>query len=57
MYNDLWGFMPAISFRPSPQTVLCFNYRRQETRDITGDVIGASLGLAEGYSLGLSTYF
>jgi hypothetical protein len=57
MYNDTWSVMPAISFRPTLQTVLRFNYRRQETRDITGDVIGASLGLTEGYSLGLSTYF
>jgi hypothetical protein len=57
MYNDTWSVIPAISFRPTPQTVLRFNYRRQETRDITGDVIGASLGLTEGYSVGLSTYF
>jgi hypothetical protein len=57
MYNDTWSIMPAISFRPTPQTVLRFNYRRQETRDITGDVIGASLGLTEGFSLGISTYF
>src|SRR5580658_1773529 len=57
MYNDTWSIMPAISFRPTAQTVLRFNYRRQETRDITGDVIGASLGLTEGYSVGLSTYF
>jgi len=57
MYNDTWSIMPAISFRPTPQTVLRFNYRRQETRDITGGVIGASLGLTEGYSIGLSTYF
>jgi len=57
MYNDTWSIMPAISFRPAQQTVLRFNYRRQQTRDITGDVIGASLGLTEGYSVGLSTYF
>ena len=57
MLPDTWSIMPAISFRPTAQTVLRFNYRRQETRDITGDVIGASLGLTEGYSVGLSTYF
>ena len=57
MYNDLWSIMPAISFRPTPQTVLRFNYRRQFQRDITGNSIGAALGLTEGYSLGLSTYF
>jgi hypothetical protein len=57
MYNDLWSIMPAISFRPTPQTVLRFNYRRQFQRDITGNSVGAALGLTEGYSLGLSTYF
>src|SRR5262249_46470526 len=36
MYNDVWSFMPAISIRPTAQTVLRFNYRRQQTRDITG---------------------
>jgi len=57
MYNDLWSIMPAISFRPTPQTVVRFNYRRQFQRDITGNAIGAALGLTEGYSLGISTYF
>ena len=57
MYNDLWSIMPAISFRPTPQTVLRFNYRRQFARDITGNSIGAGLGLTEGYSVGISTYF
>jgi len=57
MYNDTWSVMPAISFRPTQQTVLRFNYRRQFTRDITGNSIGAALGLTEGYSLGISTYF
>jgi hypothetical protein len=56
-YNDLWSIMPAISFRPTPQSVLRFNYRHQEARDITGSVIGANLGLTAGFSLGLSTYF
>jgi len=57
MYNDLWSVMPAISFRPTPQTVVRFNYRRQFQRDITGNSIGAALGLTEGYSLGIATYF
>jgi len=57
MYNDLWSVMPAISFRPTSQTVIRFNYRRQFQRDITGNSIGAALGLTEGYSLGIATYF
>ena len=57
MYNDLWSIMPAISFRPTPQTVLRFNYRHQFQRDITGNPTGAPLGLTESYSVGISTYF
>jgi hypothetical protein len=57
MYNDLWSIMPAISFRPTPQTVLRFNYRHERARDITGDFIGAEIGTTAGFSLGLSTYF
>ena len=57
MFNDLWSVMPAISFRPTPQTVLRFNYRRQKQRDITGDTIGATIGPTAGFSFGISTYF
>ncbi|HVM88028.1 MAG TPA: hypothetical protein VMT76_07550 [Puia sp.] len=57
MYNDLWSIMPAISFRPTPQTVLRFNYRHQHQRDITGSTIGATIGTTAGFNLGLSTYF
>ena len=57
MYNDLWSIMPAISFRPTPQTVLRFNYRHQMQRDITGNTIGATIGPTAGFSFGLSTYF
>ena len=57
MYNDLWSIMPAISFRPTPQTVIRFNYRHEVSRDITGDLIGASIGTTAGFTLGLSTYF
>ena len=57
MYNDLWSIMPAISFRPSPLTVLRFNYRREKLRDITGNTIGATIGPSAGFSFGISTYF
>jgi len=57
MYNDLWSIMPAISFRPTPQTVLRLNYRRQTQNDITGNKIGAAIGPTAGLSFGLSTYF
>jgi hypothetical protein len=57
MYNDLWSIMPAISFRPTPQTVLRFNYRHQMQRDITGNTIGATIGPTGGFSFGISTYF
>ncbi|TDW99416.1 hypothetical protein [Dinghuibacter silviterrae] len=57
MYNDLWSIMPALSFRPTAQTVLRFNYRHQVARDITGSTIGATIGTTAGFSVGLSTYF
>ena len=56
-YNDVKSIMPAISFRPTPQTVLRLNYRIQTTRDITGDTIGAAIGPTRGLSFGLATYF
>jgi len=57
MYNDLWSFMPAISFRPTSQTVVRLNYRKQMQRDITGNTIGATIGPTAGLSFGVSTYF
>jgi hypothetical protein len=57
MYNDLWSIMPGISFRPTPQTVLRFNYRNQMQRDITGNTIGATIGKTAGLNFGISTYF
>ena len=56
-YNDVKSIMPAISFRPTPQTVLRLNYRIQTARDITGNTIGAAIGPTRGLSLGLATYF
>ena len=57
MYNNLWSIMPAISFRPSPLTVLRFNYRHQMQKDITGNTIGATIGPTAGFNFGVSTYF
>jgi len=57
MYNDLWSIMPGISFRPTSQTVLRFNYRRQKQRDITGNTVGATIGYTGAFNFGISTYF
>ena len=51
--EDLWSIMPAISFRPTAQTVLRLNYRHQQQKDILGNP-PAKTG---GFSFGVSTYF
>jgi hypothetical protein len=51
--EDLWSIMPAISFRPSSQTVIRFNYRYQKQRDLFGN----PPAITDGMSLGLSSYF
>ena len=51
--EDIWSFMPAISFRPTSQTVLRLNYRYQQQQDILGNP-PAKTG---GFSFGISTYF
>lgn len=51
--EDLWSIMPAISFRPTSQTVIRFNYRYQKQRDIFGN----PPAITEGMSLGISSYF
>lgn len=51
--DDLWSILPAISFRPTAQTVLRFNYRHQSQRDLLGNP-PAKTG---GFSFGISTYF
>jgi hypothetical protein len=57
MYNDVWSIMPGISFRPTPETVLRFNYRHEHARDITGNDIGATIGNTGEFNFGISTYF
>ena len=56
-YNDVNSIIPALSFRPTPQTVLRLNYRIQTSRDITGNTIGATIGPTRGISFGIATYF
>lgn len=51
--EDLWSVMPAVSFRPTAQTVIRLNYRHQQQQDILGNP-PAKTG---GFSFGLSTYF
>jgi hypothetical protein len=51
--DETWSIMPAVSFRPTPQTVIRFNYRYQQTKDIVGN----PPELTGVLSLGLSTYF
>jgi hypothetical protein len=51
--DDLWSIMPAVSFRPVPQTVLRLNYRYQKQRDILGNQAVTTAGLI----FGISTYF
>jgi hypothetical protein len=51
--DDLWSIMPAISFRPNPETVFRFNYRILKQRDLLGNPPANTAG----FSFGLSTYF
>lgn len=53
IFEDTWSIIPAISFRPSPQTVFRANYRFQSTRDFLGN----SPSLTGGFQFGFSTYF
>ena len=51
--DNLWSIMPAISFRPTPLTVLRLNYRYLQQKDILNNP-PAKTG---GFSFGISTYF
>ncbi|TGD57786.1 hypothetical protein E4635_10140 [Flavobacterium humi] len=51
--EDIWSIMPAISFRPTAQTVFRLNYRFQKQRDIFGN----PPAITDGFNLGISTYF
>lgn len=51
--EDLWSVMPAISFRPTAQTVLRLNYRYLSQQDLLGNPPTKT----SGFSFGVSTYF
>jgi hypothetical protein len=51
--DDLWSIMPAISFRPTPQTVIRLNYRYQKQHDLLGNPPAAT----GGFIFGISSYF
>jgi len=51
--DELWSIMPAISFRPSIQTVFRLNYRYQSHADLLDNIPSKTAG----FSFGISTYF
>lgn len=51
--DHLWSIVPALSFRPTPQTVFRLNYRFQKQTDLLGNPPASTAG----FSFGLSTYF
>ncbi len=53
IFDHTYSIVPAVSFRPSPQTVLRLNYRMDWTRDILGNPSVKTVGL----QFGFSTYF
>lgn len=51
--DDLWAIVPAISFRPTAQSVIRLNYRYMKQRDILGN----PPAIISGIQMGISTYF
>jgi hypothetical protein len=51
--DDVFAIVPAISWRPTAQTVIRFNYRYNWQRDILGNPPSKLAG----FQFGLSTYF
>jgi len=48
--DNFWAFVPAISFRPTPQTVIRANYRREWRRDILNNPAKSTGGIQVGIS-------
>ncbi|MBL4905224.1 MAG: hypothetical protein JKZ00_04265 [Flavobacteriaceae bacterium] len=51
--EDLWAITPAISFRPTSQSVFRLNYRHQWQTDILGN----SPAMKASWLFGFSSYF
>lgn len=51
--DDIWAIVPCIAFRPVGTTVLRFNYRYQQQRDLLGN-LPAKTGVIQ---FGFATYF
>ena len=51
--DDLWAVVPAISFRPTSQTIIRLNYRYMQQQDILGN----PPALIGGIQFGVSSYF
>lgn len=53
IYDEFWAIVPSISFRPTGQTVIRFNYRHQQQRDLLGNP-PSKLGAIQ---FGIASYF
>jgi hypothetical protein len=53
IYEEVWAIVPAISFRPTGQTVIRFNYRHQQQRDLLGNPPSKTGAI----QFGIATYF
>jgi len=51
--DNLWAIVPGVSFRPTPQTVIRVNYRRQWQKDLLGNPPSNTAGI----QVGISSYF
>jgi hypothetical protein len=51
--DDFWAISPAVSFRPTAQTVIRLNYRYMKQQDILGN----PSTLTSGIQFGISSYF
>ncbi|MEP7265493.1 MAG: hypothetical protein ABI772_13390 [Bacteroidota bacterium] len=51
--DDVWSIVPSIAFRPAGTTVVRFNYRYMEQKDILGN----PPALTGAYQFGIATYF
>ncbi|MEQ9052015.1 MAG: hypothetical protein RLP11_17005, partial [Marinoscillum sp.] len=51
--DDIWAVVPAVSFRPTAQTVIRLNYRIMRQQDILGNPPASIAGV----QFGISSYF